>query len=160
MPPNTSGEIIVRGPIMKGYYKNPAATARAIRDGWLYTGDVGKVDESGEVFLTGRSKDIIIVKGQNIYPNDIEEVLRQHPGIAEAAVIGVSDEIRGETVKACIVLKTGVTLDDADIRRFCREHMADYKVPRLVVFVKALPRTAAGAVDKKALSRAGQADVA
>jgi long-chain acyl-CoA synthetase len=155
LPPNQSGEIIVRGPIMKGYYDNPEATARTIKNGWLYTGDVGRMDEDGEVFLTGRSKDIIIVKGQNIYPSDIEEVLYTHPKVAEASVVGVADETRGETVRAIIRLKVGEVATEAEIKHFCREHMADYKVPRQVSFVDSLPKTAAGKIDKKSLSRLG-----
>jgi len=155
LPPNQSGEIIVRGPIMKGYYGNPEATARTIKNGWLYTGDVGRMDKDGEVFLTGRSKDIIIVKGQNIYPSDIEEVLYTHPKVAEAAVVGVPDETRGETIRAIIRLKAGEVATEAEIKHFCREHMADYKVPRQVSFVDSLPQTAAGKIDKKNLSRLG-----
>jgi len=155
LPPNQSGEIIVRGPIMKGYYDNPEATARTIKNGWLYTGDVGRMDKDGEVFLTGRSKDIIIVKGQNIYPSDIEEVLYTHPKVAEAAVVGVPDETRGETVRAIIRLKAGEVVTELEIKHFCREHMADYKVPRQVSFVDSLPKTAGGKIDKKNLSRLG-----
>jgi long-chain acyl-CoA synthetase len=155
LPTNQSGEIIVRGPIMKGYYDNPEATARAIKNGWLYTGDVGRMDEDGEVFLTGRSKDIIIVKGQNIYPSDIEEVLYTHPKVAEAAVVGVPDEIRGETIRAIIRLKAREVATELEIKSFCREHMADYKVPRQVSFVESMPKTAAGKIDKKNLSRLG-----
>jgi long-chain acyl-CoA synthetase len=153
LPLNQPGEIIVRGPIMKGYYNNPQATAAMIKDGWLYTGDLGRVDEDGEVFLTGRSKDIIIVKGQNVYPSDIEEVLYTHSKVAEAAVVGMPDEIRGETIIAFINLKKGEEATEAEIKHFCREHMADYKVPRQVSFVDSLPKTAAGKIDKKRLKR-------
>ncbi len=92
LPHNQPGEIIVRGPIMEGYYNNPQATAEAIRDGWLYTGDIGSVDEDGCLFILGRKKEVIIVKGQNIYPSDIEDVLHTHPKVAEAAVVGIPDE--------------------------------------------------------------------
>jgi long-chain acyl-CoA synthetase len=149
---NQSGEIIVRGPIMKGYYNNPQATAAVIKDGWLYTGDLGRVDEDGEVFLTGMSKDMIIVKGQNVYPRDIEEVLYRHPKVAEVAVVGLPDEIRGETIKAIISLKAGEVATEPEIKHFCREHMADYKVPRQVSFVDSLPKIA-GKIDKNSLRR-------
>jgi long-chain acyl-CoA synthetase len=154
LPVDRSGEIIVRGPTMKGYYNKPEATARALRNGWLYTGDVGKVDRDGEVFLTGRSKDIIIVKGQNIYPSDIEEVLLTDPRVAEAVVAGAHDETRGETVKAFIVLKPGQTTTEVEMKHLCHEHMADYKVPRQVSFVDSLPRTAEGKIDKVKLIQA------
>jgi len=151
LPPNQPGEIIVRGPIMKGYYTNPQATAEAIKDGWLYTGDIGRVDEDGDLFLMGRSKEIIIVKGQNVYPSDIEEVLYTHPKVAEAAVVGIPDETRGETIRAIISLKEGEVATEQEIKHFCREHMADYKVPRQVGFIDSLPRTAAGKIDKEEL---------
>ena len=151
LPPNQPGEIIVRGPIMKGYYTNPQATAEAIKDGWLYTGDIGKVDEDGDLFLIGRSKEVIIVKGQNVYPSDIEEVLYTHPKVAEAAVVGIPDEIRGETIRAIISLKEGEVATEQEIKHFCREHMADYKVPRQVGFMDSLPKTAAGKIDKEEL---------
>ncbi len=155
LPLNQPGEVIVRGPIMKGYYNNPEATAQVVKDGWLYTGDLGKVDEDGEVFLTGRSKDIIIVKGQNVYPSDIEEVLYTHPKVAEAVVVGIPDEIRGESIEAFISLKEGEVATEPEIKHFCREHMADYKVPRQITFVDSLPRTAAGKIDKQSLIRLG-----
>jgi len=153
LPADSSGEIVVRGPIMKGYYNNTLATDRAIRNGWLYTGDVGKIDPDGEVFLTGRSKDIIIVKGQNIYPGDIEEVLLTDPRVAEASVTGAPDEVRGETVIAFVVLKPGQPANEAELRGLCREHMADFKVPRQIYFIDALPHTAEGKIDKKKLSQ-------
>ena len=151
--PNQPGEIIVRGPIMKGYYNNPQATAEAIKDGWLHTGDIGRVDEGGDLFLIGRSKEVIIVKGQNVYPSDVEEVLYTHPKVAEAAVVGIPDEVRGETPRAVIRLKTGEVATEQEIKHFCREHMADYKVPRQVGFMGSLPKTAAGKIDKESLSK-------
>jgi len=151
LPPNQPGEIIVRGPIMKGYYTNLQATAEAIKDGWLYTGDIGKVDEDGDLFLIGRSKEMIIVKGQNVYPSDIEEVLYTYPKVAEAAVVGIPDETRGETIRAIISLKEGEVATEQEIKHFCREHMADYKVPRQVGFMDSLPKTAAGKIDKEEL---------
>lgn len=152
LPPNQPGEIIVRGPIMNGYYGNPQVAAKTIKDGWLYSGDIGKIDEDGYLFLSGsRKKEMIIVKGQNIYPSDIEDVLSAHPKVAEAAVVGVSDELRGEVVRAIISLKEGEVATEEEIRRFCRQHMADYKLPKQVIFVDSLPKTAAGKIDKEDL---------
>ncbi len=148
---NQPGEIIVRGPIMKGYYNNPQATAEAIKDGWLYTGDIGRVDEDGYLFLSGRKKETIIVKGQNIYPSDIEDVLYTHPKVAEAAVVGIPDELRGEVVRAVISLKAGEVTTEEEIKRFCRKHMADYKVPKQVIFIDSLPKTATGKIRKEDL---------
>jgi long-chain acyl-CoA synthetase len=156
LPPNQPGEVVVRGPIMKGYYNNPQATAEAIKNGWLYTGDIGKVDEDGWLFLlAGRKKDIIIAKGQNIYPSDIEQVLATHPKVAEVAVAGIPDEVRGETSRAFIRLKAGEVATELEIKRFCLERLANYKVPREVIFADSLPRTADGKIDKKSLTGLG-----
>jgi len=153
LPPNQSGEIIVSGLIMKGYYNNPRATAETIRDGWLYTGDVGKVDGDGELFILGRKKEMIIAKGQNIYPSDIEDVLYTHPKVAEAAVVGIPDELRGEVVRAVISLKAGEAATEPEIKRFCLERIANYKVPKQVIFLDSLPKTAAGKIRKEDLKK-------
>jgi long-chain acyl-CoA synthetase len=140
LPPGQPGEIIVRGPIMKGYYHNPGATAVAIKDGWLYTGDIGRVDDEGWLFLeVGRKKDMFIAKGQNIYPSDIEYVLAGHPKVAEVRVVGVRDEQRGEIPRAIIRLKPGQAATEPDIKKFCLERLANYKVPREVVFTGSSP---------------------
>jgi long-chain acyl-CoA synthetase len=151
LPPNQAGEVIVRGFVMQGYYNNPQATAEVMRDGWFYSGDIGKVDRDGYLFITGRKKDIIIVKGQNIRPSDIESVLHTHPKVAEAAVIGVPDELRGEMVTAVIKLKEGEVATEQEIRRFCFERIANYKVPKQVTFLDSLPKTAAGEIDKESI---------
>ncbi len=151
LPPNQAGEIIVSGPIMKGYYNNPQTTAEAIRDGWLYTGDIGRVDADGYLFILGRKKETIIVKGQNIYPSDIEDVLYTHPKVAEVVVVGIPDELRGEVVRAVISLKKGEATTEEEIKRFCRKHMADYKVPKQVIFIDSLPKTATGQIRKEDL---------
>lgn len=151
LPPDQTGEIIVSGPIMKGYYNNPQATAEAIRDGWLYTGDIGRVDEDGCLFILGRKKEMIIAKGQNIYPSDIEDVLYTHPKVAEAAVVGIPDKLRGEVVRAVISLKEGEATTEEEIKRFCRKCMADYKVPKQVIFMDSLPKTANGKIRKEDL---------
>ena len=146
LPSNQQGEIIVRGPIMKGYYNNPQATAEKIKDGWLYTNDIGKVDEDGNLFILAKKKEMIITKGQNIHPSDIEDVLYVHPKVAEAAVVGVPDELRGEIVRAVISLREGQVTTEEEIRHFCREHMADYKLPKQIIFIDSLPKTATGEI--------------
>lgn len=151
LPPNQSGELIVKGPIMKGYYNNPQATAKTVKDGWLYTGDIGRLDEDGYLFITGRKKEMILVKGRNIYPTDIEDVLTTHPKVAEAAAVGVPDEIRGEVIRAVITLKEGEKAAEGEIRSFCREHLAEYKLPKQIIFVDSLPKTANGKIRKEEL---------
>lgn len=150
-PPNQAGEMILKGCLMDGYYKNPQATAEVIKDDWYYTGDIGKIDDDGYVFILGRKKDMIIVSGHNVYPVDVEDVLHNHPKVAEAAIIGVADKTRVEALKAFIILKKGETATKAEIKKFCREHLVDYKVPKEVVFMDALPKTGSGKVRKEDL---------
>lgn len=138
LPANQTGEIAVEGPIMDGYYNNPELTAETVRNGWLYTGDLGKLDEDGYLYITGRKKRMLILKGQNVYPSDIEQVLRTHPKVSEVRVTGTPDELRGEVVQATIRLKTGVTATEQEIRRFCQERMADYKSPKQIIFTDGL----------------------
>jgi len=140
LPTNQPGEVIVEGPIMERYHHNPQATAEVIKNGWLYTGDIGRIDEDGYLFILGRKKDIIIRKGQNIFPSDIEEILRLHPKVAGAVVTGAADEMRGEAVRAIIRLKEGVMATEEEIRRFCRKYMADYKLPTQIEFSRSLPK--------------------
>jgi long-chain acyl-CoA synthetase len=152
LPAGEAGEIIVRGPIMNGYYNNPEATARAIKDGWLYTGDIGWLDEAGWLFLAAnRKKDMLISKGQNICPSDIEEIISRHPKVAEVAVVGAADKSRGEIPRAFVVLKEGKKATESQIKKFCLKHLANYKVPREVVFTDSLPRTADSRIDKERL---------
>ena len=152
LPTSKPGEIVVRGPIMKGYYNNPQATAQVMKNGWLSTGDVGWVDEAGWLFLSaGRKKDMIISKGQNIYPSDIEEIISTYPKVAEVVVVGIPDEARGETPRAVIRLKAGEEAIEQEIKKFCLEHLANYKVPREVVFTDSLPKTADGKICKEDL---------
>ena len=152
-PLNQAGEIIVRGPIMKEYYNDTQATAEVIRDGWLFTGDIGKLDKNGNLFLTGRKKEIIIIKGQNIHPSDIESVLCTHPKVVEAAVIGMPDKLRGEVIGAVISLKKGKVTTEQEIKRFCLERIVNYKVPKQVIFLDSLPRTARDKIDKESLRK-------
>jgi len=145
MPVGEVGEIAIRGPqVMKGYWNKPEETDLVLRDRWLYTGDIAKKDADGYFYIVDRKKDMIIAGGFNIYPREVEEVLFECPKIQEAAVIGVPDEYRGETVKAFVVLKVGVAATAEEIIAFCRERMAGYKVPRLIVFRDSLPKSGVG----------------
>jgi long-chain acyl-CoA synthetase len=139
LPPDQEGEIVARGPIMTGFYNKPEATNKIIRNGWLHTGDIGRIDEEGYLFITRRKRKMLILKGQNIFPDDIEEILNTHPKIAEARVIGVPDILRGETVKALVRLKPGETATEQEIRQYCQGRMADYKLPREVCFTDIMP---------------------
>jgi long-chain acyl-CoA synthetase len=155
LPTGEVGEIMVRGRnVMLGYHRLPEETAKTITDGWLHTGDLGKLDEQGFVTITGRKKDLIISAGENIYPREIEEVLAQHPKVKEVAVIGVKDEVRGEVPKAFVIAREGITLDEKELRTFCRDSLASYKVPKYIELVADLPRTPTGKVLKRMLSTA------
>jgi long-chain acyl-CoA synthetase len=152
VPPGTVGEIVIRGPnVMQGYYKNPEATAAAIRDGWLFTGDLGSRDAEGYFFIVGRKKEMIIRGGENIYPKEIEEVLYRHPAVAEAAVVGLPDPIWGEQVAAFIVAHPGISVSAETIIEHCRAHLADFKCPQVVEFVESFPKTATGKIQKNRL---------
>lgn len=144
------GEIIVKGPqVMNGYYKKPEETAAVLRDGWLYTGDIGYFDEDGYLTIVDRKKDMIIASGYNVYPREIDEILFQHPKILEACTIGVADAYRGETVKAYVVVKPEETITAEEVIQFCREKLAAYKAPKMVEFIDALPKSAVGKILRK-----------
>ena len=152
MPPNQAGELVLKGPpIMKHYLNLPEETTQNLRDGWLYTGDIAKMDEDGFFWIVDRSKDLIIAGGFNIYPREIDEVLYEHPGIAAGCAIGVPDAYRGETVKAFIIPVPGVTLTREDVIDFCRERLAAYKVPKIIEFRDSLPMSVIGKVLRKVL---------
>lgn len=147
-----AGEICIKGPqLMPGYYKKPEETKAALRDGWLYTGDIGFLDNDGHLTLVDRKKDMIVAGGYNIYPKEIDEVLFSHPKVLEACAVGVPDEYRGETVKAFIVPKPGETLAEEEIIAYCREKLALYKVPRQITFLAALPKSAVGKILRREL---------
>jgi long-chain acyl-CoA synthetase len=158
LPVGDIGEIIIKGPqVMKGYWNLPTETANALRvgpdgqPGWFYSGDIGYMDEEGYFHMADRKKDMIIAGGYNIYPADVEAVLFEHPKIKEAAVIGVPDERRGETVKAFVVLKEGETATAEEIIAFCRERMAAYRAPRIIEFRDDLPKSMIGKVLRREL---------
>lgn len=154
LPPHSVGEICVRGGnVMKGYWNLPDETAQVLRGGWLLTGDVGYVDEDGYFFITDRKKDMLLVNGINVYPREIEEVLYQFPGVKEAAVVGQSDARRGEQPIAFVSSGSEDRLDEKAILNFARERLADYKVPRQVIQIPALPRNDTGKVLKTALRK-------
>ncbi|MNF98974.1 Long-chain-fatty-acid--CoA ligase [compost metagenome] len=152
LPPGHIGELAIRGPqVMQGYWNRPAETAKVLRDGWLYTGDLATMDEDGYFAIVDRIKDVIIAGGFNIYPREVEEVLYEHPGVREAAVIGIQDAYRGETVKAYIVPKDGSALTAEELNRWCRERLAPFKVPHVYEFRSDLPKTIIGKVLKRKL---------
>lgn len=149
---NEIGELIVRGPnVMLGYYNAPELTAETIRAGWLYTGDMARINQDGYIYIVDRKKDMIIVHGMNVYSREVEEVILSHPHITEAAVVGKKDERRGEIPVAFIVVKEKETVSAKEIMQYCRTHLASYKIPRQVRLVAALPKTGTGKISKKAL---------
>ncbi len=155
VPAGEIGEIVIRGPnVMKGYYNMPEATAQTIRNGWLYTGDLGYQDEDGYFFIVDRAKDVIIKGGLNVYPRELEEVLMAHPKIAEAAVVGIGDAMKGESIKACITPRDGQDLTREEVIDYMRERVAPFKVPNLVGFYAlptGLPKNTTGKVLKTEL---------
>jgi fatty-acyl-CoA synthase/long-chain acyl-CoA synthetase len=152
VPTGEVGEIVARGPLLlRTYYKNQKAYQDAMRDGWFFTGDLGKVDEEGYLYLVDRKKDMICSGGVNIYPSDIEAILLSHPGILESAVIGVPDPKWGEAVKAVVVLREGQGASEKELIQYCSANLAGYQVPKSVEFVQSLPRNPSGKVLRKEL---------
>ncbi len=146
-----TGEICVKGPqVMAGYWEKPEESANVLIDGWLRTGDVGFMDERGTITITDRKKDLIIVNGLNVYPNEIESVIASMPGVLECGVVGVNNPRVGEMVKAVIVKKDPALTRD-DVVKYCRARLTGYKCPRTIVFVKALPKTAVGKILRRNL---------
>ena len=153
MPVGVEGELIIKGPqVMKGYWNRPEETARTLRNGWLYTGDIARMDEDGYFYIVDRKKDMIIYGGNKIYPREVEEVLYEHPKIAEAICIGIPDRFFGEVVKAFVVLKEGAEATAEEIIDFCRSRLVKYKVPRQVEFRRELPKSLVGKILRKDLS--------
>ena len=152
VPQGEPGEILIKSPlIMKEYWKDPEETAGQLKDGWLSTGDIAIRDEDDYFFIVDRKKDMIIAGGYNIYPREIDEVLYEHPKIADAVAVGIADEYRGETVKAFIVPKEGETITEEEVLEFCKEKLAPYKRPKLVEFRESLPKSAVGKILRKIL---------
>jgi acyl-CoA synthetase (AMP-forming)/AMP-acid ligase II len=150
------GELVCRGPnVMQGYHNQPQATAEAIRDGWLHTGDLAYMDAEGFFYIVDRKKDMIVSGGENIYPRELEELLFCHLAVADVAVVGEPDHMWGETVKAVVVPKKGCQLCEKEIIDYCKAHLASYKKPRRVVFLEELPRNASGKVVKGKLRSKG-----
>jgi long-chain acyl-CoA synthetase len=151
LAPGEVGELIVRGPnVMKGYYKMPEETAATIRDEWLYTGDLAKMDEDGYFYIVDRKKDIIIVGGYNVYPREVEEVLYNHPDVVEVAVLGVPDPNLGEAVK-CYVVSKNPAVTEEQLLEYCKEHLAKYKIPESITFLEELPKNTTGKILRRAL---------
>ena len=152
--PGQEGEIVAQGPrVMAGYLNREEDTSEAIRDGWLHTGDVGWMDEDGYLYITGRTKDLIIRGGENIAPGEIENVLQQHEAVEDAAVIGVPDVEWGEEVKAIIVFKPGQKASDEELTQFVKDRLASYKAPKYYTVVDDLPRNYVGKVLKTDLRK-------
>ncbi len=151
VPMGTPGELIIQGPqVMKGYWNKPEETAKTIKSGWLYTGDIAKEDESGYFFIVDRKKDMILVSGFNVFPNEVEEVIVTHPKVLEAAVIGIPDENSGEAVKAFVVAKDS-SLTEAELKEYLATQLTGYKRPKSIVFRKDLPKTNVGKILRKEL---------
>jgi long-chain acyl-CoA synthetase len=151
--PGKEGEVLIRGVnVMKGYYKQPEATAQAIKNGWFHSGDIGKLDEDGYLYIVGRKKDMILRGGFNIYPREIEELLYEHPAVAEAAVVGIKHEELGEEVKAVVHLKPGSAATEAELQAYCKERIAAFKYPRIIeIRDNPLPRGPSGKILKRLL---------
>jgi long-chain acyl-CoA synthetase len=146
------GEICIQGPqVMKGYWNQPGETAKVLSpDGWLRTGDIGRIDDSGYVYIVDRKKDMILVSGFNVYPNEIEDIVMQCPGVAEVAAIGIPDEHSGEVVKIFVV-KKDPALTEEKLKEYCRENLTGYKRPKVIEFRDALPKTNVGKILRREL---------
>lgn len=154
LPADAIGEIVVRGDnVMLGYLNQPEETAEAMRNGWYHTGDLGKIDLDGYVFIVDRKKDMLLVAGLNVYPREVEEVLQSHSGVVDAAVIGLPDARRGEEVVAVVVRSASADVTERELILYCRERLANFKAPRRVLFRDALPRGGTGKVVKRLLKK-------
>jgi long-chain acyl-CoA synthetase len=153
MPAGEPGELSLKGPqVMRGYWQMPEETAKTLRDGWLYTGDIARMDDDGYLYIVDRKKEVINASGFKVYPREVEEVLYEHPDVVEGVAVGVPDEYRGETVKVFVVKKEGSSLTEEDLIAHCKENLAPYKVPKLVEFREELPKSAVGKLLKRVLA--------
>jgi acyl-CoA synthetase (AMP-forming)/AMP-acid ligase II len=162
VPRGEQGEIMIKGDnVMKGYYKAPDKTKEALEpDGWLHTGDLGYMDEDGFVFVTGRLKELIIKGGENIAPREIDEVLYKHPAVLDAAAVGIPDDTYGEEIMACVVLQPGQTIGESDLLKFCREHLGEFKTPKILKILDDLPKGPSGKIQRlKLLDLVGKPEV-
>ncbi|MCM8781301.1 MAG: fatty acid--CoA ligase family protein, partial [Candidatus Omnitrophica bacterium] len=160
LPLGQIGEVVVRGWVVTdGYYKDPQATREAIRNGWFHTGDLGRLDEEGDLYIVGRKKEMIKVAGQICFEPEIEAAIHKHPDVAEVAVIGVPDRLRGEVPCAFVVLKQSAKLTPEDLQYFCRQHLAHFKVPHYFEFVDSLPKTRSGKIDKTILKERNNEEI-
>jgi len=158
LPPGETGELVVSGPqVMKGYWNMPEETEKVLRDGWLHTGDIAKMDEDGYFYIVDRKKDMIIASGYNVYPREIEEVLFEHPDVSEAVAVGVPDEYRGESVAAFVVKRPGSNVTEEEILAFCKERLAPYKAPKSVEFRDELPKSTVGKLLRRVLAEEARA---
>jgi long-chain acyl-CoA synthetase len=152
LAPNEVGELVVKCPQqMQGYWQKPDATAQALRDGWMYTGDIARTDDDGFFFIVDRKKEMILSGGFNVYPREVEEVLYMHPKVREAAAIGTPDPFLGEAVKAVVVPREGMSPTPDELIEFCRQYLTSYKVPKRVEFRDSLPKTLIGKVLRRVL---------
>jgi long-chain acyl-CoA synthetase len=152
LPYGQEGEVVAKGPqVMQGYWNNPSGTDEMIRDGWLYTGDIGYMDNDGYIYLTSRKKDLIKPGGHQVWPREVEEVISAHPAVAEVGVAGIPDPIQVESVKAWVVLKPGANLSSEELQKYCREKLTAYKVPKYIDFREALPKTLVGKILRRVL---------
>lgn len=162
LPPGELGEIAIRGPnVMLGYWNRPQATAKAIKNGWFHTGDLGRMDDQGYLYIVDRLKDMINMSGFKIYPTEVEQVIYQHPAVGEVAIYGVPDPVKGEIVKADIVLKhVHQPIPDSQIKEFCSQRLANYKIPHEIDFVASLPKNSTGKILKRVLRQEATANIA
>lgn len=160
VPTGKAGELIIKGPqVMSGYWNHPDDTASSLRNGWLYTGDIAYMDEDGYFYIVDRKKDMVLIGGYNVYPREIDEVLVQHPKVLDAVSVGIPHPTRGEAIKAYVVLKPGQSLEKHEILKFCRQKLANYKVPKDVEFRKSLPKTMVGKTLRRALRAEEEAKI-
>ncbi|MFQ6115226.1 MAG: long-chain fatty acid--CoA ligase, partial [bacterium] len=158
--PNEEGELLIRGAhVTPGYWNKAKETADTIKDGWLHTGDIARQDEEGYFYIIGRRKDMFISGGENVYPAEVESVMHAHPAVAEAALIAVPHKTWGEVGCAFVVVQNGFTLNENELLDFMRERLAKYKIPKSIVFVNELPKTAIGKIDKKILAAKFQSQI-
>jgi long-chain acyl-CoA synthetase len=156
LPPGQQGEIVIKGPtVMKGYWNLPEETAKTIKNGWLYTGDIGYMDEDGYFYITGRKKDIIIRGGENVSPVEVEEVLVKHPAVAEAGVVGIPDAVYGEEIKAFVVIRPDECVNEEELIAFCKDCLPSFKSPKKVQFTESLPKNILGKVLRAELRKLG-----